>query len=219
MVNDVRSTADSLGFPWTELFGLAPHLIWVGAALLVFLIIGPSSIKAILSRANRIRVGAVEIELRPEIDAIARRKSVQSSSSRLDRLERRLKSSASAIASARFLWIDDTPENNSKEIALLRKLGATVDIAPSDRQAKERLESAVYDVVLSDMLRHGNEEAGKELLPQIQRAMLSPSVIFYVGKPRDCPQGAFGLTVEFDELFILIIQALERREYRSAADE
>ena len=46
---------------------------------------------------------------------------------------------------------------------------------------------------------------------EIQKAMLSPAVIFYVGESRVIPQGAFGLAVRFDELFNLIINALGKR--------
>ena len=113
------------------------------------------------------------------------------------------------IAAARILWIDDNPENNLIELRILKALGATVDLAGSDKEALKRLRGAVYDLVLSDVGRGGRECAGFEFFPDLEKTILKPPVIFYTwGMSEGKPAGAFGMTSRPDELMQMIADAL-----------
>lgn len=200
-------------FPWTDMLNLVPHVFWALVALLIFFIIGPSRIRDALTKVNKIGLAGIEVEFKSEIDAAAKARNIDLPSQLRDRLARRLEQRRSLISGARFLWIDDHPNNNTIEIGLLRNFGAVVDLALSNQDARERLRSAVYDIVLSDMTRDNDDEDGSNIVPDVRVAVLTPPLIFYVGKERPTPEGAFGLTIRLDELLHLILDALERRLY------
>ncbi|RYD85005.1 MAG: hypothetical protein EOP61_39385 [Sphingomonadales bacterium] len=125
-------------------------------------------------------------------------------------MARRAERSLSLTTGARLLWIDEHPGNNVNEIQLFRRLGIHIDLATTDDDAAKRLAGAVYDVVVSNMTRADDEEAGAKFLPQILSATPPPHVIFYVGRDRAVPVGALGLTTRPDELLNLLLDALER---------
>ena len=201
------------GFPWKEAIEIAPQLIWAAIVVAVLLMIGPSRIRAALSRASKISFGGLEIELAAQVDQAAVNQGTSVAPIDRDRVVRRLERSKSLVSCARFLWIDDNPKNNSAEFDILRQLGANIDLATTDQDARTQLARGVYDVILSDMTRGDDPEAGKKLLPAIGDAPLNPPVIFYVGNLATvAPLGAFGITTKPDELCHLILDALERRK-------
>lgn len=190
---------------------MTPHVLWAAVAITVLFIIGPSRIRDAFAKVNKIGLAGFEVEFKSEIDAAAKARKIDLPFQLRDRLARRLERRRDLIFGARILWIDDHPYNNTIEIGLLRNFGAIVDIAHSNQDANERLRSSVYDIVLSDIARDIEDEDGKDFVPKVKNAMLSPPLIFYVGKEQPLPEGAFGLTVRFDELLHLILDALERR--------
>ena len=196
-------------FHWTDLLDLAPHVSWVAVALIIFFIIGPSRIRDAITKVNKIGLAGFEVEFKSEIDAAAKARNIDLPSQLRDRLARRLEHGRFLISGARILWIDDHPDNNTIEIGLLRSFGAIVDLSLSNQDARERLKIAVYDVVLSDMTR--DDDDAENIVPDVKDAVLTPPLIFYVGKERPIPEGAFGLTIRLDELLHLILDALERR--------
>lgn len=198
-------------FPWEQILAWGPHLFWAAVPLILFFVIGPSRIREAFGRATKIGFAGLEVEFKSEIEEAAKARHIDLPPQIRDQLAQRLDRLQNLVASARILWIDDHPNGNAIEIGMLNKLGATIDLATSSRNAEQRLESSVYDLVLSDMARGDDPEAGRKFLPQVKNSMLSPSLIFYVGKPAAVPIGAFGLTVRPDELFHLILDALERR--------
>lgn len=196
---------------------LGPHLLWAALILTVVLFIGPRRIADAILNARKIGFAGIEIELRGDIVDVAEAKNINLPTQQQDQLSRRMQRLSSLFAGARFLWIDDRPFNNSNEIRLLRRLGTIVDLATDDVGATRQLAEGVYDVVLSDMDRADDSVAGLKFLPNIGNALQAPMVIFYVGlfyvkeNGSAVPQGAFGLTARPDELFNLIMDALERQ--------
>ena len=180
-------------------------------ALTIFFIIGPSRFREAFTKVNKIGLAGFEVEFKSEIEAAAKASNIDLPFQLRDRLARRLEHRRSLISRARILWIDDHPKNNTIEIGLLSNFGAVLDLALSYQDARKRLRSAIYDVVLSDMTHDHEDEDGKNIVPDVKAAVHSPPLIFYVGKERPTPEGAFGLTVRFDELLHLILDALERR--------
>lgn len=90
--------------------------------------------------------------------------------------------------------------------------GSSIDLATNSDIAREQLSRGVYDVLLTDMTRGKDRDAGRKLMPELEQAQLNPPIIFYVTDPtRTKPDQAFGLTVRPDELFHLITDALERQ--------
>lgn len=197
-------------FDWKLLFDLAPHLIWAIVILLVVGMIGPKRIATAFLNARKISFAGVEIDLKGDITEAVQAKGVDPSSRLEGQVARRAQRSLALTTGARLLWIDEHPANNENEVRLFKRLDMAIDLAASDADATKRLAASVYDVVISSWTRAGDSEAGKTFIPTIRAAMPSPEVIFYVGKIRDVPIGAFGLTVRPDELLNLVLDVLER---------
>jgi hypothetical protein len=207
-----ETAANSAGtFPWHEVIPILPDLFWIAATVGFLCLLGLNRIRAALERATKIGIAGLEIELKDQVAAVAAAKLQSVSAHEAGRVGRRLAAAADLLSGARFLWVDDTPSNNAREMDTLRGLNAMIDLAGSTADAQARLQSGVYDVVLSDMARDNDREAGLKLVPVVANAAGEPELIFYVGQPRSVPHGAFGLTTRPDELFHLIVDALSRR--------
>ena len=202
------------GPSWLEqlLALVPPALPWLFLILLLVLI-GPDSLRGLLKRVTGFGIAGLSLQLKDEVKelagaALAKGKALPGLNS--SRLSRRLENSAEVFRGARILWVDDAPLNNVGEIDLMEQLGARVSIRKSTAEAQEALSRRRYDLILSDMTRDGDPTAGLALLPLSATAKLQ--VIFYVGEVKGAvPDGAFGITDRFDNLFHLVIDALERR--------
>jgi CheY-like chemotaxis protein len=197
-------------FDYKLLFDLAPHLLWACIILGVLAMIGPKRIAEAILKARKISFAGVEIDLKSDIAEAVQAKGFDVLSQLEGQVARRVQRSLALTRGARLLWIDENPLNNATETQLLKRLGISVDRAKTDADAERALASGAYDIVLSSMTRGGNAEAGITFLPKVLANDLSLPLIFYVGKKRPIPEGAFGLTIRPDELINLILDALER---------
>ena len=210
---DIRISFSSpeSGFHWSDLLPYTPHLLWALFFASVFFIVGPRNNRSAYSRATKLGFAGVELELSGEVQEVAEARDITLPAGLRDQLVRRMKTIGPMLRSSRILWIDDNPSNNIPEIGILRKLGVLIDFAKTDEEARRKMEGAIYDIVITDMGRANDGEAGAKLLPELLSSISSPFVIFYVGAQRDTPCGAFGLTTRPDELLNLILDATERR--------
>lgn len=83
----------------------------------------------------------------------------------------------------KILWVDDKPSNNSYQVAYLKDLGITVDLALTTDDALEQLEKKNYDRIISDMGRKEGgsyvRDAGIKLTEQVRKTNKNiPIVIF-----------------------------------------
>lgn len=193
-----------------HLLDLAPHLLWAIVFLVIVAIIGPRRIANAFVNARKISFAGVEIDLKGDLADVVQNKGVDVLPHLEGQVARRAQRSLALTQGARLLWIDENPANNAKETLLLKRLGLSIDRAASDTDAERALAGSAYDLVISSMTRKGNPEAGTDFLPKLLASIPAPPLIFYVGKVRPVPVGAFGLTVRPDELLNLILDALER---------
>ncbi len=115
-----------------------------------------------------------------------------------------------------ILWVDDRPTNNTYERQALEALGVQFTISKSTEDALDRLHRKSYDVILSDMSRPPDQQAGYTLLEQIKAMHITTPYIIYAGSKR--PEhiarakelGAFGTTNDPQELLELVIRALKK---------
>lgn len=80
-------------------------------------------------------------------------------------------------SSARILWVDDNPRNNSILIASLEERGVRVDIALTTIDGIAKFKRGNYDAVISDMGRPEGERAGIDLVKSI-KALGAPTPVF-----------------------------------------
>lgn len=86
--------------------------------------------------------------------------------------------SEAADAIGRVLWIDDHPENNSREREYLRGENIGVYSTTSSREALLLISLYQYDVIISDMGREEDAIAGLKLLEQMRD--LGIEIPFYI---------------------------------------
>ncbi|MBK9948279.1 MAG: response regulator [Nitrospira sp.] len=120
------------------------------------------------------------------------------------------------VQESRILWVDDNPENNNGERNFLSQLGILVDLARSTSDGLVSIDTKAYDIVITDMVRGWDRNAGKSLFEGIKAKHKSLPTIFYTNKNYDMPDGAFGLTTRPDELVKLVLDAL--RNHRSPSE-
>ncbi len=87
-------------------------------------------------------------------------------------------SEAQAVA-GRILWVDDNPHNNTAEVADLRNRGYGVHQVKSSADALTLVKIYHFDLIISDMGRHGNPLAGLELLSALRAANFDLPVVYY----------------------------------------
>jgi len=80
----------------------------------------------------------------------------------------------------RVLWVDDHPENNQALIDLYTELGVHFEIALSTAHALYILASYEYDLVISDMGRGDEADAGVRMIREINRQFgIRPPILIF----------------------------------------
>ena len=133
-----------------------------------------------------------------------------------NRVLNRAKKNLSVFKGAWFLWVDDSPENNLNERKMFRQLGVEIDLARNTEEALKMLRTPGYDLVLSDMARGLEPQAGLDFLHKLRQTDQTTPVIFYVGTfapEKGIPPGSFGITNRPDELLHMTMDILERKKY------
>jgi CheY-like chemotaxis protein len=117
----------------------------------------------------------------------------------------------------KVLWVDDFPQNNLYERKSLEVLGIRFTLSSSTEDALEKLKSNEYDLIISDMGRGENKQAGFDLLKEAKKISKTPFIIYSFGvtteRIREAKEkGAFGETSSPRELFQLVIDAIQKRQ-------
>lgn len=124
---------------------------------------------------------------------------------------------ADRMGGATILWVDDRPSNNAYERRAFEALGIEVHTSLSTEDALARLKQFPYDLVITDMGRAGDPDAGFTLIAEMNKQQPRPPVVVYAGavaqKKRDqiVGSGAWGSTNRPQELFSLVTSALQAR--------
>ena len=115
---------------------------------------------------------------------------------------------------ARVLWVDDRPQNNTLERRSLEALGVEFVISTSTDDALLKIKSQLFDVIISDMGRPPDPNAGYSLLDNLRASGNQTPFIIYAGSSSLAHQaearqhGAMGSTNRPAELFELVLSAL-----------
>ncbi|XRQ13843.1 hypothetical protein ACN3XK_24045 [Actinomadura welshii] len=81
---------------------------------------------------------------------------------------------------ARVLWVDDNPDGNLYETVALEELGLFITKATSTEAATAYLGSTLtFSMIISDIARDGDPNAGSELLASVAEEGGNTPVIFY----------------------------------------
>jgi CheY-like chemotaxis protein len=119
------------------------------------------------------------------------------------------------LRSATVLWVDDEPEGNLLEMDSLRKLGLNIDTAVSSDQAEGFLKRRLYDLIITDLRRGADDDAGLDLIKTILQRIPEQKILVYTAftspKKRNAAlaAGAKGVTNSPSELFGLVVSTLQ----------
>ncbi len=125
---------------------------------------------------------------------------------------------ARKLSEANILWVDDRPDNNVYERRALETLGIrfTLSLSTDDALDKLRHHPVFYQAIISDMGRPPDPQAGYTLLNCLQDEGFHIPFIIYAGsnssehKQMAKEKGAFGSTNNPQELFQMVIDAVEQ---------
>ena len=199
-----------------ELIWIVPTLVWT---LILILILWHyrRPLAELFSRVGRIKVLGVEAEF-----AQAREQLINASKSydvtwkeedlkgvieRADRIRDLLNGS-------RILWVDDYFLANATIFRFLNTYGVVIDSATTTEEALTALRwaSGAYEVVVTDMVRQSDTEAGVHLIQTMNQENLNKPIIVFVAHfqpERGTPLGAVAITDNPIRLIHYILNVLE----------
>lgn len=130
-------------------------------------------------------------------------------------LEENLENSINLLGKL-ILWVDDRPENNKRERQALETKGIRFIQVKSTEDALKVLETSSFDLIISDMGRPGDNQAGYTLLSELRKSYPSLPYIIYAGekKPEQVEEAkrrtASGTTNRPDELIQMVESELKK---------
>lgn len=79
----------------------------------------------------------------------------------------------------RVLWVDDYPINNESVVNLFEDKGVQFDIAKTTREGLELFRNQLYDLIITDMGRGDESDAGLSLLKELRLLHCQIPIIVY----------------------------------------
>lgn len=201
-------------------------LILIGGV--VFLFYEPL-LFALRNNATKVSALGVTLELSPQgpLKTIFKEKSPDACfQTILQSLSARLKRTGGCFVGDKILWIDDNhPIQNIQERDVLREMGLFVEYARTPCGLKNllseraRLKLQPYRVIISNNSWGSDTTAGQRFLGELFDSHTEAKLILYtssVDPQSSTPNYIFGITNRYDELFHLILDALERQSLPSS---
>jgi CheY-like chemotaxis protein len=82
-----------------------------------------------------------------------------------------------------ILWVDDYPSNNKAIRDAYNRLGVDFDLATDTEEAIDKLGKKRYDLIISDMGRHQEPDAGVKMIRKMKMKFADlPAIITYSGE-------------------------------------
>jgi CheY-like chemotaxis protein len=197
------------------LLGVLPALVWAAFAVWTIRFLAPQII-SLVGRLRSFKGLGIELEFAIDgrLERAAENQRVTVALTQRIELRARLSLVGGIVRGVRILWVDDVPENNVEERALLSELGARIRQANNTKAALTELRTQTFDVVISDMKRGEEPTAGLTLLAEMRQSHFNTPVIIYTGTDQLNqlrPANVFGITNRPDELVHLVLDAHERQ--------
>jgi CheY-like chemotaxis protein len=95
----------------------------------------------------------------------------------------------------------------------LRAFGVKIEGALTTDEAMAKIRKHQYDLVVSDMTRDGQSDAGLQLLNRLRKSGKQTPIVYYVGSvepSRGTPVEAFGIADHPESLLHYVYDVLER---------
>ena len=207
---------------WGKLIGIVPSLLWILFALVVFLVMRRPFLETILPRVTTIGALGVEVTL-TEVERLLDKAAESTgedagASPTTTRTTRkavlhRLEHATGYLKGGRILWVDDIPGDNRYLSEMFRELDMKVDQVTSTTEALSLLDRTSYDLVISDVHRDNDGQAGMKMLQNFRDRGIDLPVLIHAANfdPRlGVDPMIFGHTPRYDELIHYVIDVMER---------
>ncbi|TFV74105.1 hypothetical protein E4K64_19120 [Bradyrhizobium frederickii] len=219
---------------WLQSLKATPSLLWVLIAIVVLFAIGPDIKRLVkIGAITKIGIGTINLELAQR--RLAEAKGLNAAGltkSEQKQLKRRFANIADYANEARILWVDDSnPQQNVPLRRVLATLSVPIDLANSTDEALKWLDSADYDIVITDLKRSEDKDApcpgnpsvsraGCDLIRQVrERWSKPPMFIVYAGDiSAISPSKGLQVTNNPADLLNAVIDAIERIEPKTPED-
>jgi CheY-like chemotaxis protein len=181
------------GLEWAKLiFHMVEASLWPAVAIVLAILLR-RPIGKLLGRSDELSVkapGGFELKLLASaaaVGAATARKSQGQALSRqsVNNIAVALAGSAReahGLLNTQILWVDDVPENNSDLVEAFRILGITVDQARDTDQGLAMIATRRYSMVITDMYRPPDKEAGLTLIRKMRDANVESPVIIFAAR-------------------------------------
>jgi CheY-like chemotaxis protein len=207
--------------------GLIGTIVWPAVVLVAFFVLrGP--LTRLVGDARRPQpgsgglAGALTTEAEAAIVAATVAREAGTTPDEAARVVRESRAAAEEAATAgglsghTVLWVDERPDTNRYEQAMLGALGMSVVVRTSSEEALSTLASRPFDLVVSDLQRGGDPVAGFGLLEAARASGHHLPCVFYVSHPE--PEraeeakrlGAVALTNQPTALLRAVARQLEK---------
>ncbi|KOT38499.1 multidrug DMT transporter permease [Streptomyces caelestis] len=199
---------------WIKIIGTIPAMLWVAFAVTVFFTLRGTLVQQMVPRLTAVRALGVEIELAAELLDRAQDESRATVTATARRTALgRLEHAADVLRGGKMLWVDDRPEGNAPLVELFRAVGMHVDVALSTEEATPLFRRRPYDVIISDLDRDGDRQAGIKMLRVLDQYGIDVPVVIYTGRfdpERGVDRRIFAATTAPVELVHYVIDLMER---------
>lgn len=199
---------------WIKLIGTVPAILWAAFAAVVFFTLRGTIIQRMLPRLTAVRALGVEVELAAELLDRAQDESQATVTATARRTALgRLEHAADVLQGGRLVWVDDRPEGNAPLVELFRAAGMHVDLSVSTDEATPLFRRRPYDILISDIDRGGDRQAGIKMLRLLERYNIAVPVLIYAGSfdpERGIDRRIFAGTTAPVELVHYVIDLMER---------
>lgn len=176
----------------------------------VLLIAYWKDLRRLVRNASRIKVGGFELDVAQSTLAASKQRPV--SKVVAARLARRAAVIAEDLAGRRVLWVDDEPHGNAAERKFLRAAGLVVTNAVDTGAAMAHLEQDDVDVVITDLRRGDDLQAGEALAKRMRSRGFEQPIVGYIGEvdhSRPLPAHFRALADAPDELISTVFDIIE----------
>jgi len=135
-------------------------------------------------------------EVKPEVLA----ESIQAAAAAAPRLRNRS-----------ILWVDDHPDNNALIARAIAALGVRIEAVTSTNEALRRIQTGHFDLLITDMTRGRDGDAGLDFIQKARSLNPHAKVIVYASRrashkfPRAYELGAVGATADPTDLFDRVV--------------
>ncbi|MFN7769964.1 MAG: hypothetical protein ACK5UC_22415 [Planctomycetaceae bacterium] len=222
-------TAPSSGTESTRFDRIVALMPWINRLLTLILIGGvvflfyEPLLFALRNNATKVSALGVTLELSPQgpLKKIFEVKSPSANFLTIFKsLSARLERTGGCFVGEKILWIDDNhPTQNIQERDVLREMGLFVEYARTTDEVQNLLDKTAclglqpYRVIISNNSWGDDLTAGQRFLGELFDSHKEAKLILYTSSfdpNSSTPNYLFGITNRYDELFHLILDALER---------